>query len=379
MSRYLVKIFTPQELNHSSYIQTGLFELESEQWINTRVILSLTARRGLLKIENGKLTETNQPHPKTSFYELVDTHTSKRIRFATDLYDASFSFSKFALEHCDYIFKRNFERANIDKLPSAYSGKIKPFGLSFVVLSECRKGRFQLFLSLFLNNLLISVKPDRNFFKRLYNSVKEQTAHWKFISKARLLGEFQKYTQTEEYNNKILFQTRCFPHETAEDTLLIHRQRQRIIHELRKEFGSTFIGGIIPSPLALQNYGDAISNLPSDPASYLKVVKETTYVIYTRGLLHSPAWKLAEYLSQGKVIIAEKLTAELPVPLTHRKEVLFFNDESEIPDLIREAMNDPELSDQLSKNARAYFEKYVHPKQNMKRILDFLIKELQHA
>ena len=107
---FIVKIYTPQELNHSSYIQTGLFELEQESFLNTQVVLSFSKRLGTIKVINNSISETKQPHPKTSFYELVDTDTGNKISFATDLYDASNSFSKYALEKCHYVFKRNYEK-----------------------------------------------------------------------------------------------------------------------------------------------------------------------------------------------------------------------------------------------------------------------------
>ena len=66
MDKITVKIFTPQELNHSSYIQTGLFELEHEGFLKTRVNLSIAKRLGTVRIIDSKINETNQPHPKTS-------------------------------------------------------------------------------------------------------------------------------------------------------------------------------------------------------------------------------------------------------------------------------------------------------------------------
>ena len=124
------------------------------------------------------------------------------------------------------------------------------------------------------------------------------------------------------------------------------------------------------------NYTDAITNIPTDPISYLNAVKESSIVIYTRGLKNSPAWKMAEYLSQGKVIIAEQLTAELPVPLEHRKEVLFFDNDEELLNNIKEVLHNDDLCNTLSKNARMYFEKHVHPVQSVKRILDTVIAKL---
>ena len=371
MSHILVKIYTPQELNHSSYIQTGLFELERDSFLKTEVVLSLAKRLGTIRITESGLNQTNQPHPKTSFYELTDAKSGKKITFATDLYDASDSFSAYALEHCDYVFKRNFEAKKIEKLPEEARQKIHPLGLVFGTHSKYQKQSYKFLLGLLLANLRIDAKPDRNFLKRILFSYRKQMSHWKFTRTSRLIGQFEEITPYTE--NSILFQTRCFQSEEQEDVRQIHGQRYRIILALKEKFQEKFKGGIISSPMAAEKYKEALTNLPTDPVSYLNLVKSAKIVIYTRGLLHSPAWKMPEYLSQGKIIVAEKLTAELPVSLEHGKEVLFFDQESQIIPLIEEALENEALCEKLSRNAKKYFDTHVHPKENVQRILTFML------
>ncbi len=374
MSSIKVNIFTPQELNHSSYIQTGLFELEKEKFLSTKVKLSLSKRLGTIKVANNKLLKTNEPHPKTSFYELEDAGTGKKIKFATDLYDASYSFSAYALDHCDFVFKRNYEIKNIEKLPKEFQNKIFPLGLTFKVKPEINNGFFRLFLGLLLSNLRISIKIDRYLLKRVYRTINKQLHHWKDFKKSPNLAHYGKNTNTVNTQNTILFQTRCFVNEDSQDVKEIHQQRYNIIKLLREKFPQNFVGGFIPSRIVDEKYKKAITNLPTNPLAYLNEIKKAKMVIYTRGLLDSPAWKMAEYLSQGKVIIAEKLTAELPIPLTHRKEILFFENEDDIPNLIQEVINDDEMCNVLSKNAKMYFDQNVHPKENVKRILTLILQ-----
>jgi glycosyltransferase involved in cell wall biosynthesis len=104
------------------------------------------------------------------------------------------------------------------------------------------------------------------------------------------------------------------------------------------------------------------------------MIKKSKIVIYTRGLANSPAWKMAEYLSQGKVIIAEKLSTELVNPLTDGKEVLFFENHHDLIDKINLVLFNEELSSKLSLNAKKYFEDVVHPKQNIKRIINLMLQ-----
>jgi glycosyltransferase involved in cell wall biosynthesis len=359
-------------LNHSSYIQTGLFELENDGFLSTNVVISFAKRLGTIRIVESNYQETNQPHPKTSFYQLTDKKSGRKINFATDLYDASNSFSKYALEHCDYVFKRNFETKYIEKLPKEYQNKLFPLGLTFGTRSKYQKHSFKFLFGL-LTNLRIAIKNDSLVFKRVFESFRKQIAHWQFTRTTRLIDNFEHFEVSED--NIIFFQTRCFFSELQSDVKEIHQQRFHLILILKQKFKDKFKGGIIPSPIANRNYKEALTNLPTDPVSYLNLLKKAKIVIYTRGLAYSPAWKMAEYLSQGKVIIAEKLTAELLVSLEHGKEVLFFENDQELISQIEEVLKNDVLSQKLSENAKKYFENHVHPKQNTKRIINFMLAQ----
>jgi glycosyltransferase involved in cell wall biosynthesis len=369
---YTVVIYTPQELNHASYLQTGLFELEVQGVIKVRVKLSTAKHQGRLVVsEEGAMEYTEQAFPKTSYYKLIDHSTRKSIPFAADLYDFANQFSITALEKCDYYFKRNYNSTYVDTLPAIHQRKIHKLGLTFRVHSPYKKDSCLLLAGLFISNLLVQLKLDQRILSRLYKTYKAQLQHWNFIKTTRILSRFESLTQLE--GSSILFQTRCFLHENEEDMRAIHQQRYRIIKLLRNQFPNNFLGGFVPSNFAKGHYGDALTDVPSDPERYLDVLKSAKIVIYTRGLVNSPAWKMAEYLSQGKVIIAEPMSTELPVPLQEGKEVLYFRNDLELIEKIERVLKDTSLAEELSINARAYFEKYVHPVQNTKRILELML------
>ncbi|MNF63236.1 hypothetical protein D3C84_449320 [compost metagenome] len=373
MSPIIVKIYTPQELNHSSYIQTGLFELEKEAFLKTKVVLSFSKRLGTIKVATKNIEESNQPHPKTSFYQLIDTASGRKVNFATDLYDAANSFSKYALENCDYIFKRNFETQYVSKLPIEFQQKIYPLGVTFKVNTSFKKNSYKFYVGFFITNVLINIKWDSLFFSRLNITIKSHIQHWKQAKYINNLTVFENQATSTE--KSILFQTRCFSNEDSIDVQQIHQQRYRLIKVLKEKFKEKFKGGIIPSEIAKRKYKEALTDLPTDSISYLNLVKKTKIVIYTRGLVYSPAWKMAEYLSQGKVIVAEKLSTELPFPLVHRDDVLFFEDEQEMISLVKEALQDDLLCEKLSSNSKNYFDMHVHPKANVKRIINFMLSQ----
>jgi glycosyltransferase involved in cell wall biosynthesis len=372
--RFIVIIHTPQELNHSSYLQTGLFELENRGLIKVKVKLNLLKNRGTLTVDGqGNIKKSTRPQPKTSFYTLIDTNTKKRIQFATDLYDFAEHFSEPALAQCDYYFKRNFETRFVDPTQSVARAKILPLGISFGTYSPFQHGKIKFFLGLFLANLRLNAKPDRLFLNRLIKTNKAQRKHWRFINTSRAISRFEALGTPAK--NSIMYQTRCFLHENAEDVKQIHQQRYRLIKLLRQQYPNQFLGGFIPSKISRQFYADALTNVPSEPEAYLDAMKQAKIVIYTRGLANSPAWKMAEYLSQGKVIIAEPLTTHLPIPLTEGKELLYFHNDAELIEKINLVLADDSLASRLSKNARSYFEAHVHPVQNVRRILELMLKK----
>lgn len=374
MPNITVIIHTPQELNHSSYIQTGLFELERMGLIKVKVQLDIQKSKGALTVdERGSITKTSRPNPKTSFYTLVDGTTDKKIRFAADLYDFAEHFSEVALNNCDFYFKRNFVSRYVNPIQESTRAKILKLGITFGTHSEFKHDGFKFCLGLFLTNLRLNLKRDRYLFKRIIKTYKAQKKHWRFINTSRSITRFEAFEEATE--NTIMLQTRCFLHEKDTDIKEIHLQRYHLIKLLRNHFPDKFSGGFVPSKIANKKYKDALTNVPTAPEEYLDAMKKTKLVIYTRGLANSPAWKMAEYLSQGKVIIAEPLTTELPVPLTEGKELLYFSNDSELIEKIKRVLDDPALASQLSKNARAYFEAHVHPVQNTKRILELMLNK----
>ena len=369
-NQYSLILHTPQELSQSSYVHTGLFEIQKSNGLKLTVKLSFKKRLGRLVFDTrGMLYKNSKSHPKTSVYTLKNKITGKSSTFAIDLYDHANDFSEYALKHCDFYFKRNYESKYVDKLPSELKASCLPLGLSFRVTSEDVQSNFKIRLGYMLSTLNAALKFDRLIFWRLFNKTKAINLHLKSHKSNRIILSFEKYNPNTKIDS-ILFQTRCFPDESNPDILAINQQRYRLIHVLREAFPKHFNGGFVPSDIVNRKYKDAITNVPTAPEDYLQFMKQSGIVIYTRGLANSPAWKMAEYLSQAKVIIAEKMTTELPTPLIDGKEVLFFDSEKSLIAQINKVLSDSNFCAELSKNARRYFEKHVHPKENIKRILD---------
>jgi len=372
-TRYTIEIYTPQELNHSSYIQSGLFELAREHKVKVKVKLSMNKNKGRVRVgSKGELKYTNHYQPKTSWYKLIDHEKGKETTFACDLYDAANEFSTKALENCEYLFKRNYEQKIIDRLPEKNKQIVHKLGLTFGVHSNSKSDTLKFYIANFLGVFVYHTKFDSNLISRLIKNYKLASNHRKLVRTTRLLSLFESKNTLNLDNKTILFQTRCFLNEKAKDVQEIHKQRYELIHFLRNNFSKEFIGGFIPSKIVKEKYKNTISTINPDPLEYFKAVKYANIVIYTRGLVNSPAWKMAEYCSQGKIIMAEKLTAELPVELQNGTHVLWFDDHNTLKKNIKKVINDVELAKKLSINSKEYFDTHIHPEKNIERILKIM-------
>ncbi len=85
--KYTVIIYTPQELNHSSYMHAGLFELQKTGFIKVKVVLNFSKRLGRTIIApNGNQFKSRQSHPKTSFGFNVRQFVEERYSIDSSVY-----------------------------------------------------------------------------------------------------------------------------------------------------------------------------------------------------------------------------------------------------------------------------------------------------
>jgi len=366
-----VLIHSPAELNHSSYVHTGLFELEERALITCNIKISIKKDRGCIEVKDGKCNEINIPQPKTSYYELIDDINSKRIKFVTDLYDNASKFSKVALDTCDYIFKRNYQEKYVECLPEQYKSRIFPLGLTFGCSSRFRHSDLQIYIGNLIHQLQNSIKLDRMIISRMLYVIRVFRRNYKDLSANLDINDYNSYSLGTE--NRVIFQTRCFQDDSQEDVKNIHLQRNEIITELKNALGEKFYGGFIPSSLVNTNYRKNISDIDPDRNNYLIKLKAAKIAIYTRGLVNSPAWKMAEYLSQGKAILAERLLTDLPFQLQNEKHLLYFDNAKDCAKKAKQLINNQEKINYLSNNAREYYKKYVDPEQNVRRIIEIML------
>lgn len=369
--RVTVIIDTPQELNQSSYIRAGLFELEKAGIIECKVKIKTGRKLGRIDTESGTVVRTKHPHPKTSFYTLIDHDNNLNIKFAVDLFDSPWHFSEVALKHCDHVFKRNYVTRYIQPLDTDSKKKLSPLGLSFMVGSDKKAYNHKLFIGLLLSNMTLACKFNRETPTKLWRAFQWSLVHWKGFLKSRRLQDFEFFSKAK--SPFVIFQTRCFLSSESVDVKTIHQERADLIRCLKKSLGSDFKGGFVPGAIASKQFGDCLTSLPTEPTAYLQLVNESAIGVYTRGLNQSPAWKLAEYFAKGTCCVAEPLLTELPQPLESGIHFYVFTSQAECAERCKSLLLDEAERSRMSSNARRYYEDHINPAKNVLRILELMM------
>ena len=367
-----VVIYFPKELSHSSYIHTGLFELERLGLIKCEISMKFRKGLGRTSLNNGTNSELPMPQPKTSFYELSDSSTNRTISFVTDLNDIPYYFSTIALEQCDYVFKRNYSESYISVLPSQFKKKIYPLGITFKVRSLAYNKKKIIQLGSVLTNLFENNKLDYDSFTRISNVIKHNRIERQNIKNTPMLERYDQYSKHTE--NKIIYQKRFFPYESEQDVREIHLQRYKFVKKLKESFGdSYFLGGLVPCSITKIRYPEYLTNLPISHNKYVDIMKKTRIAVYTRGLSNSIGWTFPEYLAAGKAILAERFNTILPEQLINGKHVIFFDDLEDCIKKARLLLKNEKKTEKLCKNSREYYDNYVNPVQNVRRMIELMI------
>lgn len=261
---------------------------------------------------------------------------------AFDLKDQSHWVCLDTLERADIYFKRSYYEPDLLGVPNALRRKIRPMGLNFAFKTS---GSTALIARMLL---------------------RQPTSGWRLRSALRTYARLARASAFERPpdasgERMIYFQTRVWEPSDAvgDDVLEVNEARVGVVRLLRKEFGTRFRGGVVPSPLAKRRYPDAITTEPFVRSAYARSSRSALVGIYTRGLFHSLAFKLPEYLAGSKCIVSEPLRNRLPVSLQPGLNFLQFDTIHDCAALCDRLLSDPRLCHEMQTANWDYYQRHV--------------------
>jgi hypothetical protein len=302
--------------------------------------------------------------PLTLWLELSDPEARRARSIAIDLLDRSDQFALPALERCDAYFKRSFHAPDLRALAPLLRAKVRPYGLNFA----CRTWDSTLrVLATTLPRGLLRWTPlafgDRS-------ALRAELDVWRQYVTTPLLEAFE-HAPSEPVDTVVMFQTRVWgAMDMGPDRLEeVNRPRVALVRALRHAFGPRFRGGLVPTDLARSLYPDALSAEPSRRDAYVAFAKRALVGIYTRGLHHSLAFKLGEYLASSKCMVSEPLRNELPAPLRQGEHLLEYQSIEECVSACDRLLSDPTLASEMRWNNWRYYRRQTRPAERLRAVL----------
>jgi hypothetical protein len=350
---YSVRTFIDpsQELSFLSKVYTGLCGLEKQG------LASVTFVRDRARASN----------PEVVLLEVTKDHICRQV--AVDVHDRSDKLDRDLLASCDLYLKRSYYPPHLCSLPATLQEKVAPFGLNFSCrgFSAMRRVLWALGLR-YSGRMLWSALVARSRFR-------EEFASLKALRGSPSPDEFEAGPE-EPVQPVVLFQTRVWePGESRTDNLQeVNEGRANLVRVLKRAFRDRFWGGLVPTPFAVKHYPDALATRPSKRKHYIAMSKQALVGVYTRGLCHSIAFKLPEYLAASKAIVADGFRNELPRPLEEGTHYLGFREPAECVEQCARLLKNPDLVASMRQANHRYYEQEVEPTAHLLKCLDQAIE-----
>ena len=327
---------------------------------------SLLQKKGMISLTYEKTTDFS-PHHKFRPVLFAEINGSSVVY---EMFDGGGTSEVVDLNKIDFYFKRSFDPQIINA--SSHSEKFFPYGLNYCVFE---KGSLNEHVDLAANkkDRLYAVMLKSKLLTRFMNI--QNSRH---VSTSKHLEDEPRMSK----DPKVLFSVRLWDpatqqdEEAAEDFRKINEMRIACVRELKKELGSRYIGGLIPSPFTLENAPSdlILSDFSPLRRKYIQTKKSADVCITTTGLHRSIGWKFAEYIVASKAIVTEPLNFVVPGDLAEGKNYLPFQTTEECIEKALELANNDDLRFEMMKANQAYYQNYLKPEKIVMNTIEKVVE-----
>ncbi len=346
------------------YAITAQFDPHPSLWAEAYLYAGLAAlaQAGNVALH---LSSVRRPDPlPLVLLEVCVLRTGEKRLLAFDHYDRSDLFNIPLLERCDLYFKRSYHAPDVARHSAGLDYKLRPYSLVFPCqCADSRRRVLNARVASFLTHLMDSPREQLRSLRADLQILRQ------FLASPRL-EEFQ-YLPDAPRNRVVLFQTRLWePDDTTDNADMVNEERVAIVRALKKTFGSRFHGGIVPTPYALAKFPDVVTQHECNRGRYIAQAKRCLVAVYTRGLHHSLAYKLPEYLAASQCIVSPDLRNELPAALEAGRNYLPYLNPDQCVEQCAQFMDNSDLAITMSRANHQYFLEQVDPAAAIQRCLD---------
>lgn len=319
---------------------------------------SLLQRSGIVALEQTIVRQDIRnaraaQHLRYARYAHLRVVINGRLKVHYDVHDSR-EIDEEYLDSSDCYFKRSYCPSYLEGL-GKNRHKVRPFGLNYLVYPDSAD-RFALQRGVFLPD------PEKGKLKEMLRAgglVFSPT-----VSSLQALPD-------HDTPSKILFMTGVWdPHDDPEraqdkieERIRINETRAGCVRLLRREFGSSFYGGLIHSDFARKNYRNALlpDNSLSASRDYFGILKSHPICVATSGLHGSIGWKFAEYVACAKAILSEKLNYEVPGGLAPGVNYAEFHSPEDCVTQATRLLCDRQFRNSLMTSNARYYRSHLRP------------------
>lgn len=253
------------------------------------------------------------------------------------------------LADCDAYFKRSFYQKVADALPQGR--RIRPLGLNYAVYPDAPD----------LLGALRALRSDPPWRRRLASGARSLGVSREFVPRAGIMRDDPQPAAEP----RVLFLTRAWQPNGRISQFMparpeICEMRAACIDRIRREFGTRAVAGFAPSDYAARRFPTLVAQVPTDPRSYIRRLREFSIGVATTGLHGSTGWKLAEYVAFSKSIVAERLNYQAPHFVAGR-HYLEFDDVDGCVENIGRLFDDARARRRMMYENQRYYLDYLRP------------------
>jgi hypothetical protein len=269
----------------------------------------------------------------------------------------SFEIDPEVLQEVDFYFKRSYADAEVKKLRENF--KVFPLGLNYPVYCggfdrfSLERATLQEGLEVY-RSVLRGLGVDYILGNRRYGVPR--------------LGRMEAYPDLTAGPRALFIAGAWNPGDAhskqkSDEREYINNMRADCIRLLRKEFKKYFLGGFIHDSYVQKKFADCLLSEPrlAKKRNYMRLLKQFPIGVATTGLHGSIGWKLAEYVSLSKAIVAERLNYRVPGQFAREANYLEFSSAAGCAEGVTRLFQDHELRRRMMVNNFRYYQSYLRP------------------
>jgi len=332
---------------------------------------------GLLLLSQKKVIELTWNHktkvePENSALKILvnKANTNRQIAIAFDMRDMSCEFDKLLLKNSNFYFKRSFYLNDVELLPLELQEKVKVYGMILPTSSS------SLITRVLTNATLNCLRNVTNAPRQVMDLIRDYfNDYHQFIG----LPSPEEYLQSPnlKVRNTVFFQTRLWEQEYVgiDNANQINSMRSQLIRALRKNFNDRYIGGLLPTAYAKKYFPDCITTNATDSRGYIKLLKSNLVGIYSRGLNHSIALKMSEYIAASQCIVTESIRNQVSGSFVEGENYLEFSDVDSCINQCEKLLTDKEFAQYMRQENHRYYLENLDPASKALHCLDQVYSE----